>query len=182
MNIDLKALGMDEKQILELVVNRVAEQLLENHEDTPDKLQRSIREKYIEVITNQVNQIADSSITPRVGELLAEVKFGATNEWGEKVGPELTMKEFLAKRVTAWMTEKVNQNGKTQQQDNYNWSAHQSRLAHLIHEHLHQHIQGAVQTALKDFHIQLAAGLEETVKLKLKEALGTLSVKAFIQK
>ncbi len=75
------------------------------------------------------------------------------------------------------MTEKVDSSGKTKEESgSYSFSGTQTRVAHMIHRHLHFNIETAMKEALATANGSIVKGLEETVKLKLAEIAKALKV------
>jgi hypothetical protein len=100
-----------------------------------------------------------------------------TNSWGEKVGKSVTFVEYLIEQAHGYMTEKVDSSGKTKEESGgYSFSGTQTRVAHMIHRHLHFNIETAMKEALATANGSIIKGLEETVKLKLAEILAVLKV------
>jgi hypothetical protein len=181
MNLNLDDIGLTQEQLRDRVIDRIAEQLINpSGEDCESDLQTAVEKEYRKQIVEGVKVVAEAAVLPKVQELLDKVTFQETNRWGEAQKPTLTLKEFLIARAEAWMTEKVDYNGKGKAEESYNWTGTQTRIAHMIHQHLHYHIDTSVKKALADVNSQLAKGIEETVKLKLQEALAALKVSTTI--
>lgn len=182
MNIKLEDLGLSREEIQSRVVEKLAEQLLYDPEGDQSAMATAIEKEYKQRIADGVKQVAENAVTPKIQEILDKTTFQETSRWGEPTAPVMTLKDFIIARAEAWMTEKVDFNGKSQKEDSYNWHGTQTRVAHMIHQHLHYHIEGSVKKALADVNSKLAKGIEETVKMKLEECLKSLSVTANISK
>jgi hypothetical protein len=95
-----------------------------------------------------------------------------TNRWGEKVGKPVTFIEYLVHRAHAYITEEVDHYGKSKAESNdHYWRGSQTRITHLIHQHLQYNIQTAMERVLKDANSQIATGIAEAVKIQLQQLL-----------
>jgi hypothetical protein len=96
-----------------------------------------------------------------------------TNEWGEKTGKSVTFTEYLVERAEAYMTEKVDYQGrsKAEVRDSYGWKPNQTRIVSLIDQHLQYGIATATEQALKSANERIAEGIKDAVAMKLQEVL-----------
>ena len=60
--------------------------------------------------------------------------------------------------------------------NSYNWSAKQTRIVHLVHQHLQYSIENAMKEALKIANSAIVGGIEGAVKLKLAEVAAALKI------
>jgi len=134
-----------------------------------------VRKKYVDLLEQGLKTIADTSIAPKIGSILDSVQFEETNSWGEPKGKKQTLREFIEAKITKWLGETVDYQGRVKESGCYA-GASQTRLAYMVSSHLEREIKEAVTNALKNFNQQLAASLHETVKMKLGEALNNLKV------
>jgi hypothetical protein len=75
------------------------------------------------------------------------------------------------------MQEKVNYEGKGKNEaGSYSWNGTQTRITHMVHQHLHCSIETAMKQALQIATNGIASGLQETVKTKLSEVSQKLKV------
>lgn len=183
MELNLEALGFTKEELQDRVVDQLCKELMTNlayeeGEEYPidsefgKKLQGVVRTH----IDDTIMAIAEVHIFPKVAEYIENLTLQETNKWGEAKGQSVTFVEYMVQRAEAYMTEKVNYDGKAQGQDSYSWKGTQTRLAHLIHQHLHYHISNAMEKALKDANSHIVNGLEETIKIKLAEISKSLKV------
>jgi hypothetical protein len=176
MNISLESLGVSREQLIEMVVQGIVDQCMGNTSGVDDSISRDVQKTYKEAIANGVNRIATEAVLPKVEEILAKVTFQQTNYMGEPKGEPMTLKEHLLSKAEAWMTERVDYSGKTKAEESYNWEPTQTRVSHMIHEHLHYHIDKSVKAALADVNSKISAGIADTVRLKLHEAMQSLTI------
>jgi hypothetical protein len=186
--ISIEDLGLTKKELAARIVDRAAEQLLneffqevdedgEEYTDTrPTKFRTLMQAQVKEKIDNAVEAIALKNVLPNVETYVENLCLQETNKWGEKRGEPLTFTEYLVKRAEAYLTEQVNYQGKVKAEDSYNWRPHQTRVAHIIHEHMNFHIKRAMEEAVKNVNTGLAVGLTETVRLKLEEIAQSLKL------
>lgn len=185
MSIDLESLGFTKEELQERVINQLCKQVMtgtacdedgnEHFEDSAfaKKLTKNVKEH----IDATVAKMAEKHILPRVAEYIENLTLQKTNSWGEKTGEKLTFIEYLTKQAEVYMNEEVNYDGKNKKQcDSYSWKSTQTRLAHLVHQHLHYSIETAMKNALQIANSAITTGIQETVKLKLKEISEGLKV------
>jgi hypothetical protein len=170
--LSIESLGITNEELIERVVTRIVEATTQTKrwdEDDDEYIQDSpIAEKLAKFaedkLAEKVEQIGNETVVPQVGALIEQVCLTKTNQWGEKVGKELTFKEFLVDKALDFMHEPVNYNGKTRSQDSYSWSKHSTRLAYLIDNHIHSTLDYAVKKALSDFNTEVGKSLTKAVE------------------
>lgn len=172
-------LGISADDMREQVITRAADLLVERI-DSGDysRLERIAKE----ATDKAVAKYAEKTVLPMLEKELDRITFEETNKWGEKRGGKFTFKEYIVARAEAWLKEEVDYQGKPKGTDSYQWRAHQTRVAHMVHEHLAFHISNAMQAALKTANSAIVQGLEQTVKIKLAEIQTALSVKTEVKK
>lgn len=178
MTLNLKSLGFTQEELQEKVIERLCEQATSiiryDEEGEEYTVKTNFSQKLNEVVQKHINDtimaIAEKHVLPKVGEYIENLILQETNQWGEARGKPITFIEYLVQRAETYMTEKVNYEGKSKAQSaGFSWSGTQTRLSHLIHEHLHYSISTAMEKALKDANSHIVEGLEKTVKIKLEE-------------
>lgn len=179
MSIDFESLGFSREELQQRVVDQLCELAWNGGDYTGETLQKAILLKVKEQINATVNALADQHVLPRVTELIEGMVLQETNGWGEKTGKPVTFIEYLVARAEAYMTEKVDSDGKgkgkADSQSSY-WSGKQARMSYMIEKHLHYSIETAMKDALKIVNGSIATGIEKTVKMKLEEVLASLKV------
>ena len=187
MNIDLQTLGFTQEELQDRVIDRLCDQLLtsrgfnpETDDDVtfPSSLQRKLDERIKTHINDTINALAEKYILPNVASYIENLTLQQTNQWGEKKGDPITFVEYMVERAQAYMQEKVDWSGKSKSEsgNGYGWSGQQTRITHLIHEHLHHSIETAMKAAMKDLTGEVAKGINETAKHKLSEIAANLKV------
>jgi len=180
--INLESLGFTKEELQERVIERIVDKFLtdricgEDGEYLGDsqiarKLQEAIKDKTREAVAT----IAEKQVLPKISTHIENLVLTETNTWGESKS-EYTFREYLVRECERWMTEKVNFEGKSKSQCSFSFSASQTRLAHMVHQHLHYEIDKAVKGALSDINSRLSSGLVDTVKIKLNDALKSMNV------
>lgn len=171
-------LGMTDKELREQVIERAAEKLRESIDQGDyGHLDRIVKE----ATDKAVSRYIEKSIVPLVEKNIEAITFQATNQWGEARGGTRTFREYILERAEAWLQEKVDFNGKPKGTDGYSWHPHQTRIAHMIHEHLHWNIKNAVEGMLKSANEHIVGGIQETVKIKLAEIQTALSIQTKVK-
>ena len=185
MEISLEKIGLSEEALAERVVNKLVDDILvslDYDEETQEwngsstfltRLDKMVKDRLNQVIEN----IGQNHVLPKVTEMVETLVLQETNTWGEKVGKPLTFIEYMVSRAEAYMREPVNFNGKTKAEDSYSWKSNTTRISYMIDKHLQYSIESAMKQALKDANASITKGLEEAVKISLREATNKLSVK-----
>lgn len=186
-SLTLEALGLTPQEITDRIVDRYVEQLRvtytadENGDrvDRASDFDRAMQKRITERIDAEVTRLAEMHVLPRVASMVENVVLQKTNSWGEKVGQPVSFVEYLVQRAEAFMTEKVDFKGRSKGEDgnSYSWNGTQTRVAYMLHSHLHYSIETAMKAAVANANSAISAGIAETVKIKLGEIAQNLKVK-----
>ena len=166
----LESLGLSREAMATRVAERVAEQLLA---ETGGLWAVSIRDSIRKQINEAIDTLAREHILPRVTGSIDGMMLQETNKWGEAMGSPKSFIEYIVSRAESYLQEPVNFKGEPA--GKYD-SSKQTRLTHLVHEHLHYAIDSAMKDATKTVNANLATALAETVKLKMTEIVKRLRV------
>ena len=180
--IGIEELGLSKTEIQDRVIDGICRRLLsegycdEDAEVAPG-LEKLLEEKIVAAIDVAVTKLADEHVLPSIGRTIESFILQKTTEWGEKKGKSVSFAEYLVQRADAYMTEHVDRSGQPQgTQESYNWHGKQTRVAHMIDEHLHHDIEQAMEEAMDNVNTSIARGLHETVRIKLNEVAAKLKV------
>jgi hypothetical protein len=167
-------LDISRQELQDTVVSALVEKLSgELSDDIEQRVQDEIRKK----LQTQIEKKLDKLIMPLVKAKLDNLTIPQTNRYGEAKGDPMTFIEYATKSAENYMCEKVNYEGQTQNERNgYSWTGTQTRITHLVHQHLHYSIETAMKKALTDANSQIVKGIEETCKLKLAEISASMKV------
>lgn len=178
----VKELGFTKEELEQKVIQKIADDLLleygyesETGGETVDDshLKRKFHEIIKKHVDRQINKMAEEYVVPNVRAIIESVSLQQTNQWGEKTGQPKTFVEYLTESAQAYLSQPVDFQGKP----NSGYSReNQTRLVHLVHEHLHYAIESAMKDAVDQVKKQIAPALEATVKLKLGEIAGSLKM------
>lgn len=185
--ITLESLGFTQEQLQDRVVETLCDRVLQTvgygGEDGDDEyvadseFSRTIEKRVKQHIDATINALAEKHVLPNVSSYIENLTLQATNQWGEKAGKSVTFIEYLTQRAEAYMMEKVDLQGKDKQSaGGYSWNGTQTRVTHLVHQHLHYSIENAMKQAMAQANSQIVKGIEETVKTKLGEISQKLKV------
>jgi hypothetical protein len=177
MGITLDELGLTKEQLQEMVVEKISNDLLIDEEGFYSAFHREAKSRIEKQIESSINSLCERFVMPNVNEMVESLSLQATNRWGEKKGEALTFTEYLVHRAEKWMSEMVDHSGKDKQAGGHGWRARQTRLAHMIHEHLYHRISRVMAEAIGDANAQLGEAIVETVKVQLEDIKRRLSVK-----
>lgn len=182
----LEALGITKDELLDRIVDRVSDNLLresyldedgEEAGDMPTAFQRVMQDRVTKKVDQAIDAIAGRHVLPNVESYVENLCLQETNKWGERTKEAYTFVEYLTKRAEEYLSEKVNYEGKTRSESSgYSWEGTQTRVAHLVHRHLHFSIETAMKQAIAQANAVIVGGLEETVKIKLEEISKQLKV------
>lgn len=185
MELTLEALGLTKEQLQELVIARAADRLLrwEVREDgvevppAESRLAARLQKLVEKRIDAKIAELAEAHVLPNVASYIEKLSLQATNAWGEKRGTSVTFIEYLVQRAEAYLSEQVDYEGKGKgERDSYSWKGAQTRLAHMVHKHLHYSIETAMKNAIEVANSKIAQGIAETAKMKLDEISASLRV------
>ena len=178
MEITLESLGLSKEEIQNRVIDQIVRSALTSlswDEDGDDveissKFSRTIEDACRARIDQKINELGEQYVLPNVDRYVETLTLQETNRWGEKKGASVTFVEYMVERAEAYITEPVNFEGKSKAEaGGYSWSKSQSRISHMIHQHLHYSIETAIKTMLKDANANIVGGLEAALKAKLEE-------------
>ena len=157
-------------QAAELVSDWIRE---EAHSYASSEVQKAMKK----TIDEQIKKVMDDEVTPIVKGHLDAIVMKETNTWGEQKGYVLTFKEYLVKKAEEFLREKVDYEGKGKEDSRYSsFSPTQTRITHMVHQHLHYSIESAMKEALKLANSNIVKGIEDAVKIKLSEVQALLKV------
>lgn len=184
MALSFEDLGMTKEEMQERVIEQLCDQLLSSVVCDDEDGERSVNSRFRakldtaiqQRIDDAINSMADKYVLPHVTANLEHYVIQTTNQWGEKRAEPVTFTEYLVQRADAYMSEKVNYEGKPKGTDSYSWTGTQTRITHLVEKHLHYSIETAMKNALSVATSSIATGLAETCKTKLKEITDGLQV------
>lgn len=182
----LEALGLTPEEITSRIVDRYVEQLRVTYTTDEDgdrvahtsAFDRAMHKRIADRIDAEVTRLAELHVLPRVAGMVENLVLQKTNSWGEKVGQPVSFVEYLVQRADAYMTEKVDFQGKSKEEDrnSYSWNGTQTRVAHMIDKHLHYSIETAMKAAVGSANSAISTGITETVKIKLGEIVQNLKI------
>ena len=186
MNVTLESLGISKDAIEQKLIEHLAQELLTeiqyDYDDDSEYRARSSLAKKLDALVKQhidttIKALADKHVLPNVSSYIENLTLQTTNQWGEKKGAPVTFIEYLTQRAEDYMQEKVNYEGKGKNEaGSYSWNGTQTRITHMVHQHLHYSIETAMKQALQIATNGIASGLQETVKTKLSEVSQKLKV------
>jgi hypothetical protein len=178
----LQELGFTKDELEQKVVQKIADDLLleygyDSETGGTDANDSQLARKFHEIIKKhvdrQINKMAEEYVVPNIRAIIESVSLQRTNQWGEKQGETKTFTEYLTESANAYLMQPVDFQGKT---DSGYSNKNQTRLVHLVHEHLHYAIDSAMKDAVDQVKKALGPALEATVKLKLGEITSALKV------
>jgi len=182
----LELFGFTKEELQERLLDRLVERFatavsIDDEGDEyrkPSPIALKLQELVKKTVEATIAKVAEKHLLPNVKTYVETLTLQETNKWGEKTGKKLTFTEYLVERAESYMTEKVNHEGKAKDEVNgYSWNPSQTRVAHMIHQHLQYSISSAMERALKSANSKIVEGLVETVKIQLAEVEKKLKVR-----
>lgn len=186
MSITIEELGFTKEELQQRVIDQLCSQVLSgvtrddegNEIEASSKFARELNARIEKHITETIGAIAEKHVLPNVTSFIEGLILQETDKWGQKKGQPVSFIEYLTQRADAYMREEVSYDGKAKgQSDSYSWRAASTRIGFMVNSHLQYSIQTAMKEALENANSSIAKGLEEAVKIKLKEVADSLNVK-----
>ena len=185
MEFTCEQLGISKEELQTRVVEGICEKILYSKVYDEDgewydnsEINKQLQNAIAERIDSYVSAIGEKHILPRIDSLTEDFVLQKTNQWGEKVGNPKTFIEYMVDRAENFIKEPVNYKGKTKDQDSYSWSKNGTRIEYLINSNLQYSISCAVKQMLNDANRNIVGGIEEAIKIKLKEVQQKLKITA----
>lgn len=183
----LSALGMTKEEMAARIVEQCADKMLSSHgldyDGEPTFSKSKLAKQLDELIRKRVDEtivkIAGEHILPNVSAYIENLTLQQTNKWGERQGSSVTFIEYLTQRADAYMREDVNHDGKSQEESRssgYSWNKSTTRVAYMVHQHLHYSIETAMKQAVAKANGVISGGLEKAIKDALKTVTDGLTV------
>lgn len=191
MSLTLQDLGLSQDELVDRVVNATATALLtstvlrvaddDEDEDTTYQVASPLKKQLDAEIQRRVDTavaaLLAQHIEPLVASKLETLLLVPTNQWGERKGEPETFLEYATRRADAYLTEKVNHDGKSQSEANgYSWSASTTRVVHLANQYLKFEIERAMKAALADVNSRIAGGISAAVTQAMTDVQQRLKI------
>lgn len=135
-------------------------------------LERSLEKS----IADEVSAIVSETVTSKVGAIIDGVldeKMQRTNEWGEKKGEPLTLREMIAREKEAWLSERVNNEGKAV---GNSYGTYDTRLQYLmkayVKDRFGKEISAELQKTVDDLKAQMKDNAREALVKSVEKIAG----------
>lgn len=182
--LTLEALGLTSQEITDRIVDRYVEQLrltMTTDEDGDpvahaSAFDRAMQKRIADRIDAEVTRLAEAHVLPKIPSMVENLTLQETTRWGAPVGEPVSFIDYLVKKAEEFITEKVDFQGRAKGQDSFSWNGTQTRISHMVHQHLHYEIEKAMKQALANANAVIVGGLEQAVKTKLAEVAASLKV------
>lgn len=173
--MDLTALGVTKEQLLELVVDKIVDDITSGYDatDVLETARMRAEEKKQLIAQEQIDTYLERELPGVLDAALNSTLLSRPNKkWGEPA-VKVSFQQFACERMAEWLTEKVNYEGRV---DNYGQGNNQPRIVYLIHHRLKDEIERAVGSVMKDAHTILGEGIQAVVTNSLKRIQAAVSV------
>ena len=164
MQIDLAALGITPEKLEQQIVNEAVDYILSGSEPYAGReaLTHQAKEIIAAQFERQFAEFADKHVLPRIGEMIEAMEFKTTNRYGEAKAHPMTVREYIDHKVSAYLTEEVNDQGQTKgNRGGFTFVSQGTRLAVAIDKHIRYHLDAEIKKAFTDVN---KAAAEEIVK------------------
>jgi len=183
MSVTLEQLGLSVDGVRDVIVSKVSDELFEqlsreNGEDIEARILKDVRARVEELMEERIDKVIGEAIEPRINEIVDNLVFQETNNWGEPKKPPMSLREKALNLAEQWMSEPVNYNGESKKQSTYNWSAHGTRIIHMVERRLQHTIDEAVKAAVADVNSKIAGGIAAAVKQTMTDVLSKTKIQA----
>ncbi len=183
MSVTLEQLGLSVDGVRDVIVNKVSEELFEqlsreNGEDLESRILEIVRKRTVTLMAERIDKVIGEAIEPRINDIVDNLVFQETNNWGEPKKPAMSLREKALHLAEQWMSEPVNYNGETKKNDSYNWRKDSTRIIHMVEKRIQFTIEEAVKSAVADLNSKVAGGIADAVKHTMTEMLNKTKVTA----
>lgn len=182
MDLKLADIGLNQDELKQQVIDRIVDQVLytTRHDEFGDdylcesKLKMDLEGILKQRVDERIEEVFGDSITELITKMLTSIVFTKTNEWGEKNGESWTLKEYLAKRCTDYLQDRVNpRTGKKAAVHDRNTI---SRFDQLLEEKISDSLDYAAKNAVKQVVANLGDTVAGHVKRQVVEAASQVKV------
>lgn len=188
--MNLKDIGFTKEELQNRVVDQICTQVMQDEfcddegNSCPSKstFARKLSDEIKKRIDAAVAKIADKHVMPGLTKYIESITFDETNRWGERVKkPAMTFREYLIERMEAYMRDPVNHNGKTEKEDSYSFRPVGTRIQHAVNENMASNMKRAMEETLKRGHDVLKQGIEDALKIRLKQLFTETTVEVKVK-
>ena len=183
----LKALGINPEDIAERIVDQAVEALLSYTGFNEDgecavsyetRFRKEIAAKVQKTVDSKIYALAEQHIVPKVGEMIESANMRKTNQYGEPVSAPMTFKEYMASRAEAYMSETVNDSGKSKAEygDGYSWKAEGPRLTVLMRTYIRETLEKSAKAAVNDVNAVIAKNIAKAAQDAISSTAAALKV------
>jgi DNA replication initiation complex subunit (GINS family) len=181
MSLTLEQLGLTTDGIREIVIDKISANVVDNimsdgGEELEARVLKTVRERTENIIEERIDKVIGEAIEPRVADLVDNLVFQETNNWGEPKKPPMSLREKALHLAEQWMSEPVNYQGQTKKQESYNWRGDSTRIIHMVEKRIQFTIDEAVKAAVADLNSKVAGGIAAAVKQTMTEVLNKTKV------
>lgn len=167
----MPAFSFDPAAIQALVVEQTVAALVSRF-SADAAIRKAIQSAAEQAIEKQI----DEAVQPVLTDLLSTVTLTKTNEWGEKKGEPMTIREFAAKTVTDSLNELVDYQGKPVT-DSYSRNGAKRRYVHIVEQMCTTEVRQEVQKAAATLKANVGQAFGELVKSALNDQVKLLQVR-----
>ena len=179
MEFTLEQLGLTNEELQQRIIDQICEALLWDDEDgyRDSEFARRVEKSVETRINDAVAAVADKWMQKEFVGHIESLTFDDTNRYGEKKGETLTFREYLVKRIDSYLTEQVDYQGKTRDQDSWSsWKGVNTRVGYMVDKYFHYEIENRLKEAVKVINASVADGLSKAVSIQIAQITENLKV------
>lgn len=166
----LKMLGITRKDILDRLVDKLAEELLsESHEDNGGGLAIAVEKELQKRMSDAVSSALANITAPTIAEAIKTFKLTETNTWGEPKKEPKTFTEYLMDHAKEFLAQPVKYNGETD--TGYSSDKKHTRLVFLAKQSVEKEVLEAVKKMFLEAHQTINAGLMAAIRSEMSNLL-----------
>jgi len=158
---------IDKSAVEAAIVEKATEQIVEAFfNDRIGSLQERVQASMETVVVKHCDDVVGPILEKGVQDFVIQ----RTNRFGETKGADITFTEYITSLAKEWLQRSVDYQGNPVERESYRNEKAQSRLTHLLNEHLHRRIGTAMKDAVATVVKSIAPAIATTCELKVKEA------------
>jgi len=177
MEFTLESLGMTQECLQERVIEHIANAILDGTADDfyHDQIEKDLKKLLADRIDEKITAIAEKSLYPHIDSTIEGFLVQQTNAYGEAKGEAKTFTEYLCGKAEEYLTEPLDNNGRTKEEckrGDHSWydrDPHPSRIVRHVDSYLRGRVEDAMKVATNSVGKVLQEALSKTVTDTLKE-------------
>ena len=158
-------LGMDREELAERLVSRMLNTEYDEYdEEVRSSWSRRLGKAATHALEEATDKMAKESIEPAAQEMIRKLVLQPCDRWGVKKDLPTSFEEYMARMAEEWMSEEIDKNGKSKQNQGYGFKSVGRRIDVLV--------SGAIKKEVDERMQVLADTISEQLEKKLHDQIG----------